>query len=345
MRPWLKMIPVRARVVLACSVGATFLAPAVYAQTLDEARANADALFREGQQLMTAGQMAAGCAKLEESQRIDPKLGRLLNVAYCHEHLGRTATAWSEYNQAAALALQVGQSDREAFARTQAGALARNLSFVRMDLTSAGDLSQVFVDGREIARDQWAIPFPIDPGDHTLTFAAVGRKTRTQTVTIASPGTIGIAVDALEPEAPEPAPSPSGRRQTIEATAEAPAREPSPSEARREGGGTRSLGWVIGAIGAGALGAGVGFGLRAMSLQSQADPAHCPNRMCDPKGKALIDDAQTAATISTIGFIAGGVGIGAGAWLILRSPAAPQGPHVAAYVAADRAGISMQGTW
>jgi hypothetical protein len=344
MRPWLKTIPAGARAALACSIAAIFLAPMAHAQTLDEARAQADALFREGQQLMTAGQMAAGCAKLEESQRIDPKLGRLLNVAYCHDNLGRTATAWSEYNQAAALALQVGQSDREAFAHTQAGVLARKLSFVRIDLTAAGDLSQVFVDGREIARDQWAIPFPIDPGDHTLTFAAAGHKTRTQMVTIAAPGTIGIAVDALEPEAPEPAPSPSARREPTEATAEAGAHEPSPSEAPRER-GTRTLGWVVGAIGAGVLGAGAGFGLRAMSLQSQADPSHCPARMCDREGKALIDDAQTAATISTIGFIVGGVGIGAGAWLILRSPAAPPSPHVAAYVAADRAGISMQGTW
>ena len=113
-------------------------------------RARADTLFREGQSLVTAGQTAAGCAKLEESQRIDPKLGRLLNVAYCHEQLGKTATAWGEYNQAAALALQSHQAERESFARDRAAALSRKLSFVQLDLAAAPGVSELKLDGKTL---------------------------------------------------------------------------------------------------------------------------------------------------------------------------------------------------
>jgi hypothetical protein len=325
----------RSPTAVAFALAASSIARVAHAQSLDDARARADALFREGQQLLTAGQVVTACEKLEESQRLDPKLGRLLNVAYCHEQLGRSATAWGEYNQAAALALQLGQAERQTFARHQAGELARKLSFVQLDLAEAPDLSQVTVDGRELARDQWGLPQPTDPGAHTMTFAAVGRRTQTQVVTVNSPGTVRVAVAPLETETPPPAAAPPP----------APALSVMPvSELPRSVGSARAIGWSVGAAGGAALGAGVGFGLRAISLKGDADP-HCPNRMCTPEGMALIGDAKTAATVATVGFVAGAIGVGVGAWLVLRTPSGSAHAAVAPYVAADRAGVALDGAW
>jgi hypothetical protein len=317
------------------------------AQLTDADRARADTLFREGQDLLTAGQIATACAKLEESQRLDPKIGRLLNLAYCHEKQGRTATAWNEYNQAAALAVQTKQAERESFARKQATTLAQRLSFLQIDLKAAAEVTQVAVDGSSLTRDQWTVPFPVDPGEHTLAFGAAGRKTRTETVTVAAPGTMRIAVDPLEPEAPSsagappsPSPTPSQSPPAMAANAlpeqvEAPASHPS-----------RLPGWIVGGVGVAALGVGAAFGLRAMQLKSDADP-QCPNRQCTPQGASNISDAKTAALISTIGLAAGAVGVGVGAWLILRVPSssAATSSQVAPYVAADRAGLAWQGVW
>lgn len=80
-------------------------------------KATADALFRAGKELLESGKVAEACAKLAESQRIDPRLGTLLNVAACHEQEGRTATAWSEFNEAASQAAIAKQAERETFAR------------------------------------------------------------------------------------------------------------------------------------------------------------------------------------------------------------------------------------
>jgi hypothetical protein len=322
------------------------------AQATDESRARADALFREGQDLLTAGQVPTACARLEESQRLDPKLGRLLNLAYCHEKLGRVATAWSEYNQAAALALQTKQAERESFARKQASQLAQRLSFVQLDLTAAADVSQVSVDGAALTRDRWAVPFPLDPGDHVLTFGAAGHKTRTQTVAVSSAGTTRVAVAPLEvgESAPAPAPTP------------APAPPPSPADEHHEPlpnqppdvdspaspqpRGSRTPGWIVGGVGVAALGVGAGFGIQAITLKSSAD-SQCPQHKCTSSGLSTIGDAKNAATVSTIGLAVGAVAVGVGTWLVLRVPS-PTGTGAAVLVpsiAAHEAALSWQGVW
>ncbi len=333
-----------AAVVLLCAARAG-------AQPADSVRAQADALFREGQQLLAAGQLATACAKLEESERLDPKIGRLLNVAYCHEKQGRIATAWHEYDQAAAMAIQAHQAEREKFARGHAAALAKRLSFLRLDLGALPDGAQLSIDDKPLARDQWAIPFAVDPGTHTITAQAPGYKTHMQSVTITGTGETRAQVEPLEKDesaaaaapaaAPAPAPAPPAAPEP--AAAPQPAAAPE-AEAPAAHGSSRTLAWIVGGVGVAALGVGVGFGIDAMSLKSKAD-GHCPNRQCDPTGLSDISDAKTAALVSTIGLAAGVVGIGAGAWLFFRASSSPSAARagVAPFVAADRAGVAVQG--
>lgn len=320
------------------------------AQPGDSARAQADALFREGQQLLTAGQVAAACAKLEESERVDPKIGRLLNVAYCHEKQGRIATAWHEYDQAAAMAVQAHQAEREKFARKHAAALAKQLAFLRLELGTLPDGAQVSIDDEPLARDQWAVPFAVDPGQHTITVQASGYKTRTQSATITGTGETRVAVDALEkeeaaPEAAAPPPTAAPATPAPDQPAPTAAQEPA-AEAPAAHGGSHALGWIVGGVGVVALGVGAGFGFDALALKGRAD-SHCPSRQCDPTGLSDISSAKTVATVSTVGLAVGAVGVVAGAWLLLRSSSASSAAtaSVAPFVAPDRAGLAVQGAW
>jgi hypothetical protein len=64
------------------------------------------------------------------------------------------------------------------------------------------------------------------------------------------------------------------------------------------------------ALGVGVVGAGVGtfFGLKALGTQSDLDSV-CKEKSCPPTANDDISSLKTASTISTVGFIVGGVGL------------------------------------
>src|SRR5258706_15511963 len=76
----------------------------------------AQALFEEARALMNSQHVEEACLKFAESQRLDPASGTLLNLAVCHEKQGRTATAWSEYNDVVAAARRERNQERERIA-------------------------------------------------------------------------------------------------------------------------------------------------------------------------------------------------------------------------------------
>lgn len=125
--------------------------------------ADAERLFREGRAAMLDGHFEEACAKLAESQHLDPRAGTLLNLAACHERQGKIATAWVEYGQARDLAEQVKQPERMRFAEERVAVLAPRVSWLRVDAT---DDIRVSLDGNSLPKRNEE--FPIDAGAHVV---------------------------------------------------------------------------------------------------------------------------------------------------------------------------------
>src|SRR5262245_30572765 len=98
------------------------------AATTAEEKAEAEALFDEGLNLMKQGQFEQACPKLEQSGRIDPGIGTLLYLGECYEKTGRTASAWATFREAASAAQAAGQAERASKAQERAKALEATLS-------------------------------------------------------------------------------------------------------------------------------------------------------------------------------------------------------------------------
>jgi len=284
--------------------------PANGAQTATE-KAAAEALFQEGTTLMAQQKYAAACAKFEASQAMESGLGVKLWLADCYDREGRTASAWALFSEAAALAHQSGQTEREHAASERGADLERRLSKLELKAPAAGLPPGVSVtlNGVAIPDASLGSALPVDPGPQRIVFQAAGYRTLTLEAQVpAGPSSMSLEVPALTP-APE--------------ATRAPAAADTPHHAGPKPGATqRTLGWALGGLGVLSFaGSGV-LALRAHSLDQQSH-AHClvdePNA-CDAEGASLRGQASTYGNVATGAFIAGAALTTTGIVFLLTAP-------------------------
>jgi hypothetical protein len=286
-------------------------------------KAIAEALFQDGRRLMAEGKLAEGCAKLEQSQRADPQVGTLLNVAVCHEQVGRTASAWAEFLDAEAQANRLGQAERATFAREGAQRLEGQLSklLLRTSETTAG--LTILLDGRLFDASMLNTPLPVDPGEHRLEVSAPNKKTLNLTLAVApGPAEIPCDIPRLEDLPPPPPPvmaAPLPAPVVHPAPAQAPAPAPAPETAEPESGGVPTWAWVSLGVGAAGLVAGAVTGSMALSKATQLKAACGEDKVCPADQGDSLDTALTLADISTGSFIVGAVGTAIGVTGILTT--------------------------
>jgi hypothetical protein len=315
----------------------SFASRSLFAQSSED-RASAQALFDDGRALVQANRAAEACPKFEESQRLDPGTGTLLNLANCYERVGRTASAWALYVEVISASRSAGRTDREALAKEHADALLPRLPRLSIDVPVQAQVAGLVItrDGQPVRQAQWGSALPIDPGKHQLAASAPGKKPWQFELQIDKPGqTEALKVPAL-----------------VDAPAEAPlepnAGKPSPDEqaqaARRAK--LRGAAYISGGLGVVGIAVGSYFGLSALSKNS-ASKADCTGNDCTSAGYSERNGARNAGTVSTIAFIAGGVALGAGVVLFLSSNGnqEPSGAalHVSASAAPGAAWLSLGG--
>lgn len=315
----------RRTLALAVLASAVALPSIARAQSKDDI-ARADALFNAAKALTDAGQYADACAKFAESKRLAPGLGVTLYLADCYEHIGRTASAWTEFLDAEGLARQ--RNDKRAeVAHQRAQALEAKLD--RLTITVAPTVPQaglsILRDGVPVPREELGVAVPVDPGDHAIVVSAPGHAARTLNAHVGpeSP-TATVRIDSLD-EGPvsTPTPAPAPAAPPAPTPAEQPQAAPEqPPASSQDSSKTRRL-ISFGAMGLGVAGIGVGtvFGFLAKSkLDASNGNGNCDSTdHCNKTGLSDRKDAETFATVSTIGFIAGGVLAAGGVVLFLTS--------------------------
>lgn len=269
----------------------------------------AEALFDEGRQLMEQADYRAACPKFEASQRLDPGVGTMLNLANCYEKLGKTASAWAEYREASAAARAAGNGQREQLARERADALEPRLS--RLTITTwKGQDVQVARDGKPMDAAEFGIAIPVDPGSHHVTARAEGKREWSTSITIKPDGD---RVQVTVPILPDESQQSADRTYPRQASAAGSARGD-----RRSSSGLgvqRTVALAVGGLGVAGLVVGSVYGLTAKSQWDRAlDTCDSPND-CTPRGVALGEDAKVSATLSTVGFAVGLAGLATGAVL------------------------------
>ncbi len=304
----------------------------------------AEALFRQGRTLMSQNRVTEACAKFADSQKLDPKLGTLLNLAVCYEKEGKTASAWAKFVEATSQASRSGQAERSRFARTKAQELEKKLVRVEFRVESPAAEQTLSLGPRSIPSSAWGVPIPVDPGTYAVTASAPHKKEWSGELVVPekSAAAVPFAVPPLAAEAPAPAPAPAPA---------ATAPEAAPEAAPQGGDWRRPAAYVAGSVAVAGLALGAVFGLRTLSKESRADK-ECDGRFCSAEGLSLHDDARQAATVSTVGFAVGAIGLGLGTYFLLSSGGQPASapPKAGALGWSPRfgrqgAGLQLEGTW
>jgi hypothetical protein len=273
----------------------------------------AEALYREGQQLILAGNVHDACVKFAESERIDPAAGTLIATAECHEKEGKLATAWAEFTDAVEMAARAREPERERYARSHAAALEKSLYRVTLEFPSPPPGTEVKLDGRTLGVGALGSAIPLDPGQHHVDVTAPHMATWSKELHV--PGIAGTErlTVSLEP-APEAL---AALRPSV--STEAP---------------SLVLPMTMGGVGVAAIATGVVLLITANGKGSDA-----VSEARAATNAAAYSNAQSehdsAVTLQAAGLVVGGVGVAAaavGTVLLVRAKGAHSSvaPHDAA---------------
>jgi hypothetical protein len=256
-----------------------------------------------------------------ESERLDPAAGTLMNLATCEEKLGRVASAWQHWKEAADA---LGPSDdRMPLARSHVEALEPRLPRLAISLASGRDEgARVLRDDVELGPATQGVALPVDPGRHTVVVQMPGHRAERFVVSLQEGETKQLEV---HPGAIEPATPPAQR-----GAADWP----------------RTAGWVMAGTGVAGVGAAAVTGFMLLDRKKALD-ADCPNKTClTQEGLDAASSARTLTAVNTAAWIAGGVGLGLGAYLLISTAPRDKGrTAVAPSFSGDGFGLFCRGSF
>lgn len=286
------------------------------ADATDQQKALALRLFDEGRSLLAAGNVAEACPKLEESRRLDPLPGTVLNLAVCHEKQGLAASATAEFYQARAMAERDKRGDRVALANEHLRALESQVSNLIIVVGPRTDLPSLVIelDGNPMGRAVWGTRIPVDPGEHAIEAAAPNKKPWKGVAKVSPGGDIQTVTLAPLEDAPQPTASPTSPASDSPAPSVQGRASlyvlPTPEHHRIST--RRQLGLVSAAVGVVGLGMGSYFGVLAFRKHGEPGGGTCTELPCDASVRG---EAASAADASTATFAAGLFGVALGAFL------------------------------
>lgn len=255
----------------------------------------ARALAQLGYELFEAKKYQEALAKLDQAEELFHAPPHIELAGRCLEKLGRLLQARERYQRVAAE--PPAANAPKAFRDTHAAAvkaldsLKTRIPTLQVKVTgAAAERTSFSIDGKPVAGDSLLSMKELDPGSYALRIEAPGAVPESRTVTLEE-----------------------GSHQTLELAL----KEAAPGGGDRRG--PLAPGIIV--LGAGVAGLVIGAVTGAASLGTVGGLSEaCPEKHCPDSQAANLNQAKTLATVSTVGFVAGGALAAAGVTLLVVRP-------------------------
>jgi len=332
----------RGRVTRAAVVFGLSLATTQARAQADEQRAGARAAATAGGRAFEEKHWAESVDYFSRAESLVHSPVHLLYMARAYEKLGALVKAREAYiritNEELAPNAPQPMRDAKKDAQKELDALEPRVPYVSVVVQGAGPKPvTVTMDGAQVPPALVGVPRPVDPGEHKFEAMSEGmdsavssiavREGRSETVVL----TLHPAAAGAAPPPPVAGPAPVTEGQPMMQPMPPPQPgppngAPPPPQADTGSHGPSPLTWVAFGVGAVGLGVGTVFALQSKSKADDAtaqcnhpdpyDPAG-PSDYCTQQGVSLADDARSARTIATVGFVVGGLGVAGGVTLLI----------------------------
>lgn len=274
----------------------------------DEARDKARVLALEGLTLMEKQKFDEARDRFERAEALfhAPTNLRLLGQALVA--LGRLARAKEVYERAAneELPFYAPQpfKDAQAAAKNELAALVPRVPTVELVVPPGAKDVEVLIDKAKVPSEQLGKPIFVDPGEHRIVASAENARDVHRKFTVKEGERARLEL-ALTPQ------SQGGPDKTPDKLIVKPGGSYIPA----------AIAFGIGAvgIGVGAVAGAVAIG-KANDVKSRCQQDGAGGLSCPPDAEPEADSARSMGTVSTIGFVVGGVGVAAGVVLLVVRP-------------------------
>lgn len=311
--------------------------------------AQAEALFRQGKQLMGQKKFAEACDAFDASQKLDPSIATMLNQADCREQNGQLATAWGLFLDAerqTRSSSEKSAANLGKVANQRAAKLEARLSKLTIVVGAEAKLGglQITRNNDTVDPSTWNRELPIDGGTYTITAKAPGRHDFTTSITV------GVEKDAKSVTVPKLTDAPTAPVVTPPTTTGtdavvAPETEDD-DQATPSGGSSKVVPIVLGVGAVALLGGAIGFELSGRSTYDEAK-AEPDNAKQDDLWQSANRKRYIAEGMAVGGLACAGVAV----WLLVRSSGGSEQPTTARAVSVEPmlaiggGGVLLQGRY
>jgi hypothetical protein len=314
---------------LACALICLSASPPTQAES-DADRATARGLAQQGLTLKKQGNCRDALGLLQQAQSIYDAPTHLLAIGQCQAQLGQLVEAAETYRKLGRTVLDakappVFRSAQQTGEKELADLVPRIATLI-VDVAPLNIPGLVLrLDGETLLPQVIGAPRPVNPGPHQIEAEAPGYARVKQTATLKEGEKQRVTLPLRQAEGTA-APTASGSaRPAPTEPAPVPTTPPLLPPAPDTGPSRRTMGYVIGGLGAVSTLLGGYFGLKAISKKSDRDGCQQPD-CSSATYNGYQQDSLNATHSSNLFFGVGVVGLGAGVLLVLTAPPEPAAP-------------------